>query len=245
LSAYYTHAYRSEYEVSSTPEDGYREQLPEARTRVERLRSLLRNDLSVLELGCSSGAFLDSVRPFAGAVVGVEPGQADREWAQARLHLEVYPDLKSLGERRFDRIVLFHVLEHVLDPIGYLADLLGRLTPEGCVVLEVPNVDDALVGLYAVPSYLPFYWQKAHLYYFSASTLARVARQAGGCAEIVCVQRYDLSNHLRWMLAGMPGGQGYYRDVIDASANTAYREALVRAGCADTLWATVKLNATV
>ena len=241
LSAYYAEAYRREYEETSTPAQAYRAQLSEARARVERLRPLLRDDASVLELGCSSGAFLDSVRPFAGVVTGVEPGRADRDWARASLGLDVQPDLESLGDRTFDRIVLFHVLEHIIDPVGYLAAILRRLTPGGRVVVEVPNVDDALVGLYAVRAYLPFYWQKAHLCYFSAATLTRVVEQAGGRAEVAGVQRYDLSNHLRWMLAGAPGGQGFYRELLGTATDAAYREALVRAGRADTLWAVVRV----
>jgi SAM-dependent methyltransferase len=243
LAEYYAKVYRDRvYEEGFTPEQAYQEQLPEARARVERLRRLLDEQASVLELGCSSGAFLEAVRPYAGTVTGIEPGHTHREWAANTLALEVHADLDSLGDRRFDRIVLFHVLEHVIDPVGYLASLLRRLNPGGLVVIEVPNVDDALVSLYAVPAYQPFYWQKAHLCYFSAATLRSVVERAGGLAEITGVQRYDLSNHLRWMLSGAPGGQGFYRSVLGAAADAAYREALVQAGRADTLWAVVQAN---
>jgi hypothetical protein len=109
------------------------------------------------------------------------------------------------------------------------------------VVIEVPNVDDALVVLYRVPRYLAFYYQKAHLYYFSRSTLARTLELAGLRAKVDGIQRYDLGNHLRWMLTGEPGGQGYYDQVLPPSVHAAYGEALVRAGHGDTLWAVARV----
>ena len=47
----------------------------------------------------------------------------------------------------------------------------------------------------------------------------------------------DLSNHFRWMLTGKPGGQSYYQSIFSESVSLAYAEALIRANCADTLWA--------
>jgi O-methyltransferase involved in polyketide biosynthesis len=130
------------------------------------------------------------------------------------------------------------VLEHVREPTRFLAQLAERLAPGGRLVVEVPNVDDALVRLYEIPAYRRFYYQKAHLWYFSASTLAEVLSQAGLTAEVAGVQRYDLSNHLRWAISGASGGSGFYSSVLTPDVDAAYADALTRAGHADTLWAT-------
>ena len=66
------------------------------------------------------------------------------------------------------------------------------------------------------------------------------AEQAGFAATIIGTQRYDLSNHLRWMLTGKPGGQSFYGDILSAPVNAAYAEALSRAGNSDTLWAVAR-----
>jgi organic radical activating enzyme len=42
-------------------------------------------------------------------------------------------------EARFDYIILCHVLEHIVDPIGYLQDLAELLTPAGVVFLAIPD----------------------------------------------------------------------------------------------------------
>jgi hypothetical protein len=62
-------------------------------------------------------------------------------------------------------------------------------------------------------------------------------QKAGFTAVIQGVQRYDLSDHLRWMLTGQPGGQRYYHQILAPSIQAAYADLLIRAGRADTLWA--------
>lgn len=199
---------------------------------------LLSPEADLLEIGGGSGAFAVSVRPHVASATVVEPDESARAFFAERLGIRSVDTVEALAEGdRFDLVVLFHVLEHVLDPVAFVTRLGALLRPGGRIVCEVPNVHDALVSLYAVESYLPFYYQKAHLWYFSPATLRQVFERAQLSAEIRGVQRYDLSNHVRWMLAGEPGGQGHYADVFPPGALAAYADALVAAGHADTLWA--------
>ncbi len=240
LHRFYAEGYRAEHEPGISPEEAHRTELPEARTRVERLAPLLGPKLSLLEIGSSSGAFVASVSPFVKSAAGVEPARVHRQWAKDKLGAELVEKLEDLGSRRFDRIVLFHVLEHVRQPVEFTKRLLALLAPSGKLVVEVPSASDALITLYKVPAYPIFYYQNAHLWYFTADTLTRVAQAAGGKAEITGVQRYDLSNHLRWLETGKPGGMGFYKNVFPPATDQAYRESLVRAGRADTLWAVIE-----
>jgi SAM-dependent methyltransferase len=215
LDAYYRATYRTEYDNPSLEET-----TPEALARIERLRPFLKRETRLLEIGAGTGAFLAAVREHVSEAVGIEPEQGT-----------IVDDASG----KFDLIVLFHVLEHVADPVRFLSDLRDRLAEDGRIVVEVPNIDDALVGVYAIPAYLPFYFQKAHVYYFSAATLGDAFARAGLIATISGVQRYDLSNHLFWALEGKPGGQGHYGFLGDASHS--YEQALVETGIQDTLWA--------
>lgn len=133
-----------------------------------------------LDIGCSSGILLQRFRDhFDCDIVGVEPGDAYRAYAQGQ-GLDVYPELESLqaaGEERFDLVSMAHVLEHIPDPVDYLADLRERhLIPSGLILLEVPN-------LYAHDSF-----EIAHMTSFSAHTLRQVIRQAG--LELVALKRH-------------------------------------------------------
>lgn len=134
-----------------------------------------------LDIGCSSGILLQRFQErFGCEVVGIEPGNAYREYAQAR-GLTVYPDIFDLlgaGEATFDLISMVHVLEHLPDPVGYLISLRERhLTPSGgWLLIEVPN-------LYAHDSF-----EIAHLTNFSAHTLQQALKKAG--YEVVTLKKH-------------------------------------------------------
>ncbi len=237
LAAYYSGVYRSDY-GDSPPADRYRSDIDEARARVHRMLDVLRPDASVVEIGAGSGAFLKAVEPYVARVVGVEPDSDSRSWAARELGVEVKADVaEAAATGPFDIISMFHVVEHLRDPVAYLSGLRGMLAPQGRLVVEVPNVDDALVSVYDIPAYREFYFQKAHLYYFSKKTLEAALAKAGFSSDVIGIQRYDLSNHLRWMLTGEPGGQGYYAELLGPAVAVAYAEALAQSGRSDTLWA--------
>jgi SAM-dependent methyltransferase len=126
---------------------------------------------SYLDIGSSSGVLLETFqRRFDCPVVGVEPGDAYRHYAEQR-GLNIFKSLQDMdqaGERRFDLISLIHVLEHIQDPVQYLIELKrDYLTADGELLIEVPN-------LYVHDSF-----EIAHLYSFSRHTLREVITKAG------------------------------------------------------------------
>jgi 2-polyprenyl-3-methyl-5-hydroxy-6-metoxy-1,4-benzoquinol methylase len=181
LNQFYAQAYRQVYQGESGPT---KKDLFVQRGRADSLLTFLgRQNVKpsrYLDIGCSSGILLQRFRDhFDCDIIGVEPGDAYRAYAQEQ-GLDVYPDLKSLrgaGEDRFDLISMAHVLEHIPDPVDYLANLREHhLTPSGLILLEVPN-------LYAHDSF-----EIAHMTSFSAHTLWQVIQQAG--FEFVALKRH-------------------------------------------------------
>jgi SAM-dependent methyltransferase len=86
-------------------------------------------------------------------------------------------DLKVQQEPRFDLVSLSHVLEHLPNPVKYLAQLRDAiLTPGGWLLLEVPN-------LYAHDSF-----EVAHLVSYNAHSLVQVVTKAG--YEIVALEKH-------------------------------------------------------
>ena len=79
--------------------------------------------------------------------------------------------------RKYDLILLRHVLEHNHDPVGLLRRLAQRLTPTGRLYLEVPNLDSWFVGklghLVNTP-YVPF-----HIWHFSRAPLQQIIQDCG------------------------------------------------------------------
>ena len=237
LGLYYSTIYREDYRLTQVAER-HKNDLGKAFLRVQQLLPRLKPETRLLEVGAGSGAFLNAVRPYVKEALGVDPDLATRRWVEETLGIKMLGEIPQDGTaaEAFDVVVSFHVLEHVPAPLDFLVGLKKVLKPEGLLVIEVPNVDDALVAVYQVPAYRQFYFQKAHLSYFSRKTLALALEKAGYHATISGVQRYDLSNHLRWMLTGQPGGHGYYRDILTPSLEAAYADSLINSGHSDTLW---------
>ncbi len=124
-----------------------------------------------LDVGCSTGLLLARFQErYACQVVGIEPGNAYRAYAEAQ-GLAVYPDfnaLQSAGEARFDLISLAHVLEHLPDPVTFLVELRAEiLASDGRLLIEVPN-------LFTHDSF-----ELAHMTSFSAHTLRQILQKAG------------------------------------------------------------------
>lgn len=108
---------------------------------------------SLLDIGSGTGIFLDSARKAGFEVWGIDFDRKNIEVARARYGLDkVYclsvADLKKkFGERRFDVVTFFEVLEHLDAPAQFLEDAKGLLTPDGVIVLSVPNRDRVIDSL--------------------------------------------------------------------------------------------------
>jgi SAM-dependent methyltransferase len=225
-----------------SPQAHFRSYQPEGERRLPLVRPFLKQEDDVLEIGSSTGYFLDDLRGYVNSVTGLEPSNAYREHANS-LGILTYNSLDELKDKRFDVIFLYYVLEHLRDPIGYMSSLASWLKPGGRILLEVPNVDDVLLGPYNIPRFGPFYWQKAHYYNFSHRTLTDVLTRAGYSVKMIPAQRYDLSNHMVWMMDGKPGGAGRFNDLFTPELESAYAEALKRQWKCDTLFAVVEVRA--
>ena len=133
-----------------------------------------------LDIGCSAGLLL---RQFQGAYgcqsVGVEPGAAYRQYAQNQ-GMTVFASLDEIRTQEmepFDLVSMAHVLEHLPDPVGYLAGVrVDLLASGGCLLVEVPN-------LYAHDSF-----EVAHLVAYSAHTLRQALGKAG--FEVIALQAH-------------------------------------------------------
>ena len=88
LENYYTGYYREDYSAPPVHER-FRADIQEARARVRRLLPLLHADTRLLEVGCGSGAFLESARPYVGAAIGVEPDTESQRWIEGQFGLRV------------------------------------------------------------------------------------------------------------------------------------------------------------
>jgi SAM-dependent methyltransferase len=224
-------------EKGTTPAQLFRSRLPDARMYQEWVRKDIGGRDTCLEIGCASGYFLATIRDEVASVAGVETHQLLREYCIEN-GIPVFNSVDEIGEGAFSRIFLFFVLEHIGDPVGFLAGLKRILSPDGKIFIVVPNVDDALLSLYDIPAFRSFYFTPAHQFYYARSTLGSLFQKAGFTRFMIEPrQRYDLSNHIHWMTSGRPGGAGRFNHVFTPELNDLYAEALKSRFLCDTLFA--------
>ncbi len=140
---------------------------------LDRIKALAHRG-RILDIGCAWGFSLDRCRQRGWEVHGVELSRVEADYARRRFGIEVFNG--ALGEarfpdRHFDVVTLWHVFEHVYDPLVLLAEIRRILKPGGVVVIAVPTPISA-------PDYV-FDAVPLHLFYFNEHTLRRVLRQTG------------------------------------------------------------------
>lgn len=159
-----------------------------ARQHLKFLRRSVRAPagLRLLDIGCSSGLFLDVAGDAGFEVCGAELSPDTAAFAREHFGLEVHAgDWRKAGyaDASFDVITLFDVVEHLPDPLGELAAVRRLLKPGGLLLQSTPNID----GLFPRASYRLArrldYWPHPepphHLYQFSDRTLAELTERAG------------------------------------------------------------------
>lgn len=233
LSDYYSSQYRKDSGNKSVNER-FEKNRWEAEERVKRLD--LSNIHSILEIGSGSGAFLQVVRGANTVFLeGIEPDEGSRKWINENLNIPIYQSIWNVLGKKYDLIVMFHVLEHLREPIKFLISLRNILNPDGKIVIEVPNVRDIM--LYLRPYRKAYFFQKSHLYYFNKDTLSQICEKAGFSSIITGIQRYNLGSCFRWNLYGKNRGDGNYKDLRQSWVSRIYAGLLTWLDRSDTLWA--------
>ena len=210
----------------------------ENQERIRRIGNLVVNK-AVLDFGCGAGALLERVAAKAVKAHGVELNVHFREYLLTKGHT-VFSWVGDISEQ-YDVILAFHVLEHLKDPVGALKELKRLVKPGGVIYLEVPNINDALLGLYEIEEYGSFHFFKSHLHYFSRASIQQMLAKAGlDQAQIVGHSRFSIANHMYWLRHGKPGGHAKWSFLEDKQLTAAYNAALARLDATDSLAAHVQ-----
>jgi SAM-dependent methyltransferase len=135
---------------------------------------------SLLDLGCSSGSFLESLPRNTWRLYGIEMSEEGGRTAAARSGAEVFVgDILDAPFRRgsFDVITCFDVLEHLYEPREAMVRVSAWLKPGGIFYVLVPNVDSAEARVFRS------YWHglelPRHLFHYSPASLKFLANSVG------------------------------------------------------------------
>jgi len=161
------------------------------RMRVSRWAAWKPKGGSVLEIGCGSGLMLAAFSQRGWKAVGIERNEevVARVRPGPGVEITTLPVEELPAEARFDLILMFHVLEHIGDPVRLLRECAKRLAPGGRVVVNVPNFG-SWQARFAGTNWLHLDIPR-HLVHYTPKTLAADARTSAieGHPDWVCVDR--------------------------------------------------------
>ncbi|WP_352423297.1 methyltransferase domain-containing protein [Proteiniphilum sp.] len=133
----------------------------------------------LLDIGCGTGYFLQAAKEQGWIVSGIEKDDKARESATLRSELEV-KDENGFWETEnssFDVVTLWHVLEHLEKLNETIHKIKEIITPEGIVVLALPNCRSYDAGFYK--GWWAAYDIPRHLWHFSPESLEKLLGKHG------------------------------------------------------------------
>lgn len=215
---------------------GLKETWEDDQRRSLQLRDLVRGR-SYVDVGTGLGGILDLLKGDVASIAAVEPQRSARASLESLGYI-TYANAAELaaGSQRTDVISLFHVFEHLTEPLRELRDLHDSLAADGTIVIEVPHARDALLEQYDLDAFKRFTYWSEHLVLHTRASLMKYLTAAGFTdIKVTGFQRYPLPNHLYWLKAGQPGGQKVWEHLRDDVAERAYEHLLDKLDLTDTL----------
>lgn len=140
------------------------------------------NQTDLLDIGCSSGAFLRSAAKLGYRVHGVEPAPKAVEAAEAAgfdVRQGTVQDVHYQSEQ-FDIVTLFEVIEHLKDPASVLCEAWRILKLGGIMAIRTGNTASWTVQKQqALWEYFQLDNHGGHISFFNPSSMHTLAKRCG------------------------------------------------------------------
>jgi len=214
---------------------------PEQNGRIDRIGIENFRGKVLADFGAGPGIFIDAIRSVAKKTIVIEPSQKYRDYLSKRGH-ECFPYADQMLRKyagQVDLAVSFDTIEHVANVKEFSKQIHQSLKTGGALYLSMPNLND-IVRSICPAEYNPFYFQVAHINYFSKETAERLLLDSGFIdVKVDFIHKYKINNILQWCKNGQPGPFDT-KDIFDRTFNSHYVAEIERLGVASHLFISAK-----
>jgi 2-polyprenyl-3-methyl-5-hydroxy-6-metoxy-1,4-benzoquinol methylase len=212
-SDYYIEKYRDEFssklEKYTLPEEHLNIYEEINKRQFKQFENDLTEDTNLLEIGSSFGGILNQItKKKINEIDAIEPNINDFEFCKEKFkNVNLYNNTfenQNFEFKKYDFIVSFEVLEHVINLDTFLSKVSSLLKKGGIVNFEVPNHDDSLLKNYEVEFYKSFFYHKAHIHYFTPKSLKKIFSFYKIEGEVSGFQMYPFYNQIFWIYNNKP-----------------------------------------
>ena len=181
---YPSNYYSYDYEKRINPIAVWGKRWLDRRKFSKLLSHLQRPFESYLDVGCSTGRFLELAQSLGAQPDRTSGIELDAELVRALrergLNAECsrVEDSEMLRNEKFDLITMFHVIEHVSDPRDVISRLAQSLNPGGVLALETPNLQSLDARLFRAGLWGGYHFPR-HWHIFTPVSLTKAMRDCG------------------------------------------------------------------
>jgi len=146
--------------------------------RLKLISRFIKKSGKVLDIGCSTGAFLDLFKETGWLTWGVEPSASAAMAGKKGHHvLRSTFEKTKLPDSNFDLVILNHTLEHMDNPELILKKVYKKLKKEGIFFVDVPNAGG--LGAKLLGKYWPYRLPDEHKWQFTKKSLSKIFEKSG------------------------------------------------------------------
>ena len=167
LFEFYKSKYRIQYRKQDrpSPKHVYRAGV-QAISRLKKIAPFIRKNTKLLDIGSGGGEFTYLASRMGADAFGIDPSSGYLEFGKN--HYSINVERKQIsqleGIQAYQIVTMFHVLEHLPNPMKVIRKVHQILKVGGLFVIEVPNLESKATS--------PFnHFFKAHICYFTSLSL--------------------------------------------------------------------------
>jgi len=152
-------------------------------------RQMVGSNQDVLDIGAGEGFFAAELAVNGNRITGIDnrPTPAEEspfeEYFSADLEQGIGPMIRQLGAKRFDRVLLLDVLEHLRHPEQILRQSHDVLKRDGLLIVSLPNIANIHVRLMLLFGRFNYtergILDKTHLRFFTRKTARQLLESNG------------------------------------------------------------------